>query len=307
MLFAFDGTNSLLQFIDHLLHKTDTHTIGKVSSVYSIKNQRKYMEDFYIRQENDIGIYAIFDGHGGSDSAIYARNFFNKSITKYIHHHRRDTFNFSNALENFIIEVETKLNSRKISKKKKNSGTTCLIVIIEKTKITVANVGDCRAVLGGNKGVVFDETVDHKPRTNPIEKKRIEAAGGFLKDVHINDRVLRDVYVNGFLQMSKSVGDYNIKNAINNSNIINAIPDIKVWNLEKYRPDFLILASDGVWDVMLSKWAVRLVRDWYKKDNDFAAKRLADRAMAKRSKDNITIIIVVFQNGYYQIGEYSSN
>jgi serine/threonine protein phosphatase PrpC len=60
------------------------------------------------------------------------------------------------------------------------AGCTAVAALITKTHIFVANAGDSRAVLGVKNGTVNEDlSVDHKPE-NEEEKKRIEAAGGFV-------------------------------------------------------------------------------------------------------------------------------
>ena len=67
------------------------------------------------------------------------------------------------------------------------AGTTCTVVLITEDKVICANAGDSRTVYGkgwttkgeGKEGKGEPMSDDHKP-TNDEEKKRIEAAGGFV-------------------------------------------------------------------------------------------------------------------------------
>lgn len=53
------------------------------------------------------------------------------------------------------------------------SGTTCLIVVAEKNKLTVGDVGDSRGVMCNSKGIAIDLSIDHKAGLNSKEEKRI--------------------------------------------------------------------------------------------------------------------------------------
>jgi serine/threonine protein phosphatase PrpC len=58
----------------------------------------------------------------------------------------------------------------------------------------------------------------------------------------------------------------------------------------------LILASDGLWEVLSQEEAVGLVADTVK-DPDMCAKRLATEAMTRGSRDNITALVAFLQVG----------
>lgn len=273
---------------------------GIVSAVFATSGHRRYMEDFFIRIENDsgIGIYAIFDGHGGPHSSKFAATFFPEKIgdeiklfasdPEYSIYEKNSELNFKLMLANLIAEAEDNLKNATTNYDHK-SGTTCLLVVAEESKLTVANLGDSRAVMCNFDGAAIILTVDHKP-DNPEEKQRIERAGGVIE----NYGACR---VNG-LAMSRSLGDYNRKL---DKNIIIAEPDISTVYLDEYHPKFMILASDGIWDVISSEEAVDFIKARYLEQEDFGANDLAEHAMHLGSRDNITVIIVVFQNGHYKV------
>lgn len=74
-----------------------------------------------------------------------------------------------------------------------------------KKTVYIASVGDSQCIISANKSQrVF--SVEHKPN-HPDERRRIEAAGGKVK----NNRV------NGLLSMSRSLGDFRYKNKKNRS------------------------------------------------------------------------------------------
>ncbi|XP_057538088.1 probable protein phosphatase 2C 6 [Amaranthus tricolor] len=157
------------------------------------------------------------------------------------------------------------------------------------------NCGDSRAVLCRGKAPM-PLSVDHKPDRKD-EWDRIEAADG--KVIQWNGyRVFGD------LAMSRSIGDRYLKPWI--------IPDPEVTIVQRAKDDdCLILASDGLWDVLSNEEACDAARRrillWHKKNGanitpdrgnsvDLAAQAAADYlsklALQKGSKDNITVIVV---------------
>lgn len=279
---------------------------GTISAVATTIGRRSYMEDYFIRVEGEgsgIGIYAIFDGHSGKYSANFAKEYFTKAIgdeinlyanaaagsCKYVEEPDHN-LNFKRMLTDFIEEAESQLKKAAINRKH-DSGATCLLVIAEERKLTVANLGDSRGVMCDSNGVAIDLSIDHKP-DNPKEKERIEKAG---EKIH-HWGVWR---VRG-LAMSRALGDYGLKL---DDNIIITTPDLFTFDLDEHQPKFMILASDGLWDVMSSQEAVNFIKKRYSKDKDFGAKALMDEAYRLRSSDNIAVLIVVFKNGHYEVAQ----
>jgi serine/threonine protein phosphatase PrpC len=89
--------------------------------------------------------------------------------------------------------------------KNPNAGCTALIALIIKGVLYIANVGDSRAILC-NKSVAYDLSKDHKP-DDPKEKARIESLGGMINAGRVN----------GSLNLSRALGDFEFKNIERNS------------------------------------------------------------------------------------------
>ncbi|KAL9224238.1 hypothetical protein vseg_000298 [Gypsophila vaccaria] len=174
-------------------------------------------------------------------------------------------------------------------------GSTAVVAIVCPTHIIVGNCGDSRAVLCRGKAPM-PLSVDHKPDRKD-EWDRIEAAGGKVFQWN-------GYRVFGVLAMSRSIGDRYLKPSI--------IPDPEVTIVQRTKEDdCLILASDGLWDVLTNEEACEAARRrillWHKKNGtnaildrgkgvDLAAQAAADYlaklALQKGSKDNITIVVV---------------
>jgi len=164
--------------------------------------------------------------------------------------------------------------------------------------LVVANVGDSRAVLCRG-GVALRLTVDHRA-SRPEEAQRIRAAGGFVSP---NQRV------NGILAVSRALGDHLLKE--NGHPIVTAAPHC-VETLLSPKDRFVILACDGLWDVMSDQAACDFVQSMLDKEamtsgtserpytsfelNSFlcrVAEALVKAAIDRLSKDNITAIIIL--------------
>lgn len=156
--------------------------------------------------------------------------------------------------------------------------------------LLVANVGDSRAVLASkdrHADCIEDSesgfygrrlTVDHRAEDKD-EQARITQAGGFIA----RNRVL------GILAVSRSFGDHGMKDFVIASP---HILQVQVSSTEEV--PMLILACDGVWDVLSDQEAVDLLMPRYLAEGPYedAAQFLVDTALEKGSSDNVTAIVV---------------
>lgn len=153
--------------------------------------------------------------------------------------------------------------------------------------------------------------LDHKPNSDS-EKERIEKSDGQVAQMVRTLPVCcaffgeRDypygafrVWPGGF-SVSRTLGDVLYKDPalgkVPNNKILIADPEITVTELTA-EDEFLILASDGFWDVISSAEAVKLIRKRRKKKRfspEGAGDFLCQRAFNYGSSDNITCIVVYF-------------
>jgi serine/threonine protein phosphatase PrpC len=97
----------------------------------------------------------------------------------------------------------------------------------------------------------------------------------------------------GELAVARSVGDVGVKNICPGQVI--AVPEYANLALQDNN-HFIIMASDGLWDVMSSEEAVTMVHVLLEKtiDLNFVAQNMQDEAIRRGSSDNITICIIGF-------------
>ncbi|TKY74885.1 phosphatase 2C 16 [Spatholobus suberectus] len=257
--------------------------------------------------QQTIHFFGVYDGHGGSQVANYCRERMHLALAEEIELVKegllvectkddcRDLWKkaFTNCFLKVDSEVGGEVNSEPVAPE--TVGSTSVVAIICSSHIIVSNCGDSRAVLCRGKEPMA-LSVDHKPNRDD-EYARIEAAGG--KVIQWNGH-----RVFGVLAMSRSIGDRYLKPWI--------IPDPEVMFLPRAKDDeCLILASDGLWDVMTNEEVCDIARrrmlHWHKKNGlalpsergegidpaaQAAAEYLSNRALQKGSKDNITVIVV---------------
>jgi len=157
------------------------------------------------------------------------------------------------------------------------SGSTALSIVKQGGLMVIANVGDSRAVLGTRSDdgalAAVQLTVDFKPNL-PQEKERIRRCNGqvyCLADEPGVYRVWQPSRDSPGLAMSRAFGDYSVKDY----GVISA-PEVTQRKISS-RDHFVILATDGVWDVLSNEEAVQIVAGT--PDRGKAAKRLVECAV----------------------------
>jgi protein phosphatase 1L len=244
----------------------------------SVRGKRASMEDFHDTKISEVngemvGLFGVFDGHGGSRAAEFVKqNLFNNLLT-----HPKFSSDTRAAIEETYKQTDQEY-LRAENNQHRDAGSTASTAVLVGERLLVANVGDSRAVICRNgKAVALSD--DHKPNRTD-ERQRIEDAGGVV----MWSGTWR---VGGVLAVSRAFGDRLLKR------YVVAEPEIQE---EKINDDveFLVLASDGLWDVVSNQDAVTMVQDV--QDAEEAAKRLTDEAMKKGSADNITCVVIRFHH-----------
>ncbi|KAL7851543.1 hypothetical protein AOLI_G00218990 [Acnodon oligacanthus] len=188
---------------------------------------------------------------------------------------------YQSILEQQILNVDKQMLD-KLSASYDEAGTTCLVALLSDKELTVANVGDSRGVLCDKDGNAIPLSHDHKPYQLK-ERKRIKRAGGFIS---FNG----SWRVQGILAMSRSLGDYPLKNL----NVLIPDPDVLTFDLDKLQPEFMILASDGLWDAFSNEEAVRFIKERLDEPH-FGAKSIVLQSFYRGCPDNITVMVVKFK------------
>jgi serine/threonine protein phosphatase PrpC len=244
------------------------------------QNKRPYQEDRFTHAlvyGNDF--FAVYDGHGGDTTSSFLQN----NLHKYFAEYRSDKSSIQTSFNIAFAKAE------KYALGHLDDGSTAVVGFIDRyNQLHCAWVGDSRLVLEKNGGVGF-ATDDHKPDRED-EKKRIVDAGGSVEHYGV-------WRVNG-LAVSRSIGDKGCKK-MGQGQIV-AVPEYAKMQLSRDN-HFMIIASDGLWDVMSNEDAVNLVKEEFKDikvKNTTAlasvAQFLQNEAIKRGSGDNITVCIVHF-------------
>lgn len=137
-------------------------------------------------------------------------------------------------------------------------GCTAVCILLSAGQLVCANAGDSRAILcRGGRAVELSH--DHKP-SDAAERERIEAVGGRVEETRAGQRV--HSRVNGYLNLSRAIGDLEFKKNLHlghEKQMISSTPDIITERLT-VEDEFIVLACDGVWDVMSNQQVCDFVR-----------------------------------------------
>ncbi|KAF8390513.1 hypothetical protein HHK36_025040 [Tetracentron sinense] len=208
--------------------------------VFSVKGKKTFMEDTHkivpgLQGDPKKGFFGVYDGHGGRKAAEFVAENLHGNILEMLENCKGD-MSREDAIKAGYLKTD-----QEFLKQGLDSGACCVTALIEGKDIVVSNLGDCRAVLCRG-GVAEALTNDHRAGRED-EREIIEKKGGY---VVIHRGVWR---VHGVLSVSRSIGDVHLKDWVL------AEPDTKILHLT---PDmqFLVLASDGLWEKVGNQEAV---------------------------------------------------
>ena len=190
---------------------------------------------------NDYGA-AVFDGHGGVEAADYCAQHLVAAI--------RSSPSYDKDVSQAIRDGYAKTNNRflKLAEEHKlDCGTTASVAIVkDNQRVFIGCAGDTTVVacIGENCQVI---TQNHRASV-ASEKAAVEARGGCVMTIMGSDRV------QGLLQVTRSIGDVPCQQYITCEPDVFDLPITPEF-------EFLIIASDGLWDVMPPSEVVKYVRE----------------------------------------------
>ncbi|PIN10034.1 Serine/threonine protein phosphatase [Handroanthus impetiginosus] len=256
-------------------------------------SQSKKGEDFtFIKTECErilgdgvttYSVFALFDGHNGSQAAIYAKeNLLNNVLSAIPADLNSDEW--VSALPRALVAgfVKTDKDFQEIAQ---TSGTTVTFVIIEGWVLTVASVGDSRGVLETAEGTIHYLSADHRLDCSEEERERITASGGEVGRLNTGGGTeigpLR--CWPGGLCLSRSIGDMDV------GEFIVPVPHVKQIKLSS-TGGRVIISSDGVWDALSAEAAFECCRGM---PADAAASEIVKEAVqVKGLRDDTTCIVI---------------
>ncbi|XP_057767901.1 probable protein phosphatase 2C 27 [Salvia miltiorrhiza] len=235
------------------------------------------------RGDEAMSFYGVFDGHGGKGAAQFARDHLPRIIV--------EDADFPLELEKVVtrsfMEADAAFAKSCSVESTLSSGTTALTAMIHGRSLLVANAGDCRAVLS-RCGVAVEMSEDHRPCC-ASERRRIESVGGYVDDG----------YLNGQLGVTRALGNWHIKGLKEGERggPLSAEPELRLTTLTK-EDEFLIIGSDGIWDVFMSQNAVDFARRRLQEHNNvkLCCKDIVNEAKKRGATDNLTVVMVCFHS-----------
>uniref|UniRef100_U5EG32 Putative alphabet n=1 Tax=Corethrella appendiculata TaxID=1370023 RepID=U5EG32_9DIPT len=262
-------------------------------AVGSMQGWRCEMEDAHNAKAglggslNEWNYFAVFDGHAGVKVSEHCATHLLECITQTEEFRNDDVVK---GIHSGFLRLDEKMrNIPELASGADKSGTTAVCAFISEKYIYIANCGDSRAVLCRNTNPIFS-TQDHKPGL-PSEKERIQNAGGSVMIQRVN----------GSLAVSRALGDYDYKNVKDLGQCEQLVsPEPEIFCQDRDPADeFLILACDGIWDVMTNDDVCKYVHNRLQiTDNiESVANQVMDTCLQKGSRDNMSIIIIVFPGG----------
>jgi len=270
--------------------------------VTSMQGWRSNMEDSHTalaKLEGNLkewSFFGVFDGHAGPGVSEHCSEYLLNSIMQEeqfkslsVEPTTENVATIKEAIRNGFLRLDDVMRTMpKVVSGDDKSGTTAVCSLISPKHIYVANCGDSRAVLHRKSGIGFS-TEDHKP-INPCEKERIQNAGGSVLVQRIN----------GSLAVSRALGDFEYKNVVGMGQceqLVSPEPELYV-EQRTGEDEFLVLACDGVWDVMSNEDVCTYIKHQFTltSDVDEITARVIDTCFSKGSRDNMSIMIVAFEN-----------
>ncbi|XP_063713545.1 probable protein phosphatase 2C T23F11.1 [Symsagittifera roscoffensis] len=261
----------------------------------SMQGWRITMEDAHTVElrlggDENVNFFAVFDGHGGRRISDYAsRNLH----LRLINNHKYQKGAIEDSLRQSFMQLDDEMhNSEDLMHDL--AGTTAIAILIKSGKMYCANVGDSRAVIS-YAGHAVPISRDHKPN-DADEQRRILAGGGWVEFNRVN----------GNLALSRAFGDFNYKRNKSRrpeDQIVTAYPELSVTALAP-EIEFLVIACDGIWDVLTNSEVIDFCRRRIAKQMEPAQiceelmdQCLApDRFMGGLGCDNMTVQLVCFLN-----------
>ncbi|CAI5737437.1 unnamed protein product [Hyaloperonospora brassicae] len=239
-----------------------------VVSTAAVRGDRAYMEDTsYVSSCKRFA--AVYDGHGGAAVSQFLRDQLFATIAPEVARVDQEVHGDSKAstrlsrrqkIATILRDAVHKLDDQVISKNEwKFQGSTAVGVLMFEDVLYSLNVGDSRAVLC-RSGQVVDLTRDHKPN-DPQERARIESLGGRVQWFGYVDAQGEPIEpygayrVNGNLAVARAIGDRDSR-----PYVIGEV-EIRQYDIEYDKDEFIVIASDGLWDVFTSSEVVEFVQD----------------------------------------------
>jgi len=251
-----------------------------MEDVFSVAYQQTEDE-----KDLEYAYFGIFDGHGGREAAVFAKEHLMDQIVRQKGFWAEDDETVQRAIHEGFVQThhamwkELDKWPKTASGLPSTAGTTASIAFIRRGKIYIGHVGDSAIVLGmqdpDNPGRWIGQclTRDHKPESSE-ESQRIQRSGGKVVSKSGVPRVVwnrpkmghkgpvrRSTHIDEipFLAVARSLGDLWSYNSDQDAFVVSPEPDTFCYNIDITKHRCLILGTDGCWNMLSAQQTVHEV------------------------------------------------
>ncbi|KAL6534231.1 hypothetical protein OROHE_013156 [Orobanche hederae] len=270
----------------------------------------------------------VYDGHGGPETSRFVNENLFANLKKFASENQEISANvirksFLATEEEFLSLVRQQWS---VKPQIASVGTCCLVGVICDGLLYIANAGDSRVVLGRTDKAVrgvsaIQLSVEHNANVESVRDELRSLHPDDSQIVVLKHKVWR---VKGIIQVSRSIGDAYLKKSEFNREpllakfrlpepfckpILSPEPSMLV---HKLNPDdqFLIFASDGLWEHLSNQEAVDVVNSCprhgiarrlvkaalrvaaKKREMRYSDLKKIDRGVRRHFHDDITVVVV---------------
>ena len=253
-----------------------------IDSELLMEDKSKSIENF--NNDKNQMIFEIFDGHGGDEMSTYLQNNLAQIYKQNLLLYKGNIIlSLKNAFRDADDEMRNQLNIEGLG----STGTLVHVKWESENDLVVysANVGDSRVSLISPEHIIR-LSYDHRT-TDEKEKKRILESGVEIIDNRIN----------GTLMLTRIFGNYEYKNNDeneedeNNNKGLICEPFISKINIDlNIENQFLILASDGIWDTITEEEIQKIIQKNY--DTQQICSITVKKCIRNEAWDNMSIFAV---------------
>ena len=298
-------------------------TVSSVITMPGICDEKeKINQDSYLIKENifkeNFSIYGVFDGHGDNGHLISKyisesmNEYFNNKLNYFLTEEDKENLftenitniflkNYTTILKNTSQKIDEDLNTS-ITYDISQSGTTSVMLFLLNDQLICSNIGDSQCFIFNCDSEdlwTFEALSFPHLASDEKEQKRILEQGGEIHPYYEQngifegpDRIYAKNKVYPGLVMSRTFGDLEAKKI----GVISE-PDIIIKKIDS-NAKYIVLGSDGLWDVVKPYDVIRIVRPFFNKgDIEGACQTLMKKARQQWDKgederDDITFIVV---------------
>ena len=249
-----------------------------IDSEMLMEDKSKSIENF--NNDKCQMIFEIFDGHGGDEMSSYLQANLAKIYKQNLLLNKGNIIlSLKNAFHDADDEMREQLNIEGLG----STGTLVHIVkgLGPSLEVYSANVGDSRVSLISPEHIIR-LSCDHRT-TDEKEKKRILEAGMEI----IDDRIC------GTLMLTRIFGNYEYKDENEKDNNTGLIcePFISKINIDlNIENQFLILASDGIWDILTEEDIQNIIKKY--QDTQKICSVIIKKCLENEAWDNMSVFAV---------------